>query len=98
MNKDSSRVVSFQCSRFFSARGFRFLRRTPRKQTRCVWLKRNHSRAASFSSLTIAANSGRNRKMSHSREEVIAVVRKTFPESAHDRVLELLDTYGVESY
>ena len=36
--------------------------------------------------------------MSHSREEVIAVVRKTFPESAHDRVLELLDTYGVESY
>ena len=32
--------------------------------------------------------------MSHSREEVIAVVRKTFPESAHDRLLELLDTYG----
>ena len=36
--------------------------------------------------------------MSHSREEVVAVVRKTFPESAQARVLELLDTYGVESY
>lgn len=36
--------------------------------------------------------------MPHSRDEVIAVVQKAFPESAHARVLELLDTYGVESY
>ncbi len=36
--------------------------------------------------------------MPPSREEVVAVVQKTFPESAHTRVLELLDTYGVESY
>src|SRR6266571_8620923 len=36
--------------------------------------------------------------MAHSRGEVVAVVQKTFPESAHARVLELLDTYGVESY
>ena len=34
----------------------------------------------------------------HARDEVVAVVRKTFPETAHARVLELLDTYGVESY
>jgi hypothetical protein len=33
-----------------------------------------------------------------SRDEVIAVVQKTFPENAHARVLELLDSYGVESY
>ena len=36
--------------------------------------------------------------MPHTRDEVVAVVQKTFPESAHSRVLELLDTYGVESY
>src|SRR5437867_13260410 len=36
--------------------------------------------------------------MPHSRDEVVAVVQKTFPESSHPRVLELLDTYGVESY
>src|SRR5713101_4992282 len=36
--------------------------------------------------------------MAFSRDEVVAVVQKTFPESAHARVLELLDTYGVESY
>jgi len=36
--------------------------------------------------------------MRHSRDEVVAVVQKTFPESAQSRVLELLDTYGVESY
>ncbi len=47
--------------------------------------------------------------MPHSRDEVVAVVQKTFPESAHasasaqgygvtKRMLELLDTYGVESY
>jgi len=36
--------------------------------------------------------------MPHSRDEVVAVVQKSFPESAHARVLELLDTYGVESY
>src|SRR5215470_7897637 len=36
--------------------------------------------------------------MPHTRNEVVAVVQKSFPESAHTRVLELLDTYGVESY
>lgn len=36
--------------------------------------------------------------MPHSRDEVVAVVQKSFPESAHSRVLDLLDTYGVESY
>jgi hypothetical protein len=36
--------------------------------------------------------------MPHTREEVVAVVQKTFPESGHTRVLELLDSYGVESY
>jgi hypothetical protein len=36
--------------------------------------------------------------MSHSRDEVIGVVHKCFPEGARARVLELLDTYGVESY
>src|SRR5436305_14121212 len=36
--------------------------------------------------------------MAHSREEVVAIVQKTFPETSHSRVLELLDSYGVESY
>jgi len=36
--------------------------------------------------------------MAHSRDEVAAAVEKAFPESAHARVLDLLDTYGVESY
>jgi len=36
--------------------------------------------------------------MPHTRDEVVVVVQKTFPESAHARVLELLDSYGVESY
>ena len=36
--------------------------------------------------------------MAHSRDEVVAVIKKTFPESVHARLLELLDTYGVESY
>jgi hypothetical protein len=36
--------------------------------------------------------------MSNSRDEVVAVVQKTFLESARTRVLELLDNYGVESY
>jgi hypothetical protein len=36
--------------------------------------------------------------MARSCDEVVAVVQKTFPASAHPRVLELLDTYGVESY
>ena len=36
--------------------------------------------------------------MPHSRDEVVAVVQGTFPEGAHERVLELLDIYGVESY
>ena len=36
--------------------------------------------------------------MPHSREEVVAVVQKTSPETSRSRVFELLDTYGVESY
>lgn len=36
--------------------------------------------------------------MPQTREEVVLIVQKTFPENAHVRVLELLDTYGVESY
>ena|SRR6266481_6182983 len=36
--------------------------------------------------------------MPHSRDEVVAAVRKTFPESDWARVVELLDGYGVESY
>ncbi|HET9857847.1 MAG TPA: hypothetical protein VFP99_08430 [Chthoniobacterales bacterium] len=36
--------------------------------------------------------------MAHSRDEVVAVVEKTFPESSRARVLELLDAYGDESY
>ena len=36
--------------------------------------------------------------MPHSRDEIVAVVQKSFPESAHSRVLELLDSYGVGSY
>jgi hypothetical protein len=36
--------------------------------------------------------------MPHTRDEVVAVVQKSFPESVHSRVLELLDTYGIESY
>ena len=36
--------------------------------------------------------------MPHSRDEVGAVVQKTFQENSHARVLELLDRYGVESY
>src|SRR5438552_5954382 len=36
--------------------------------------------------------------MPHTRDEVVAVVQKTFPENARSRVLELLDSYGVESY
>src|SRR5437879_13747824 len=36
--------------------------------------------------------------MTHSRDEVVAVVQRTFPVGAHPRVLELLDTYGIESY
>src|SRR5947207_15663522 len=36
--------------------------------------------------------------MPPSRDEVVAVVRKIFPEAAQDRALALLDTYGVESY
>jgi hypothetical protein len=36
--------------------------------------------------------------MPHSRDEVVSVVEKSFPESGHARVFELLDTYGVESY
>ena len=36
--------------------------------------------------------------MPHTRDEVVAIVQKTFPETAHARVVELLDSYGVESY
>src|SRR6266403_3202637 len=36
--------------------------------------------------------------MPHSRDEVVAAVQKIFPETSCPRVLELLDTYGVESY
>src|SRR5436305_1598336 len=36
--------------------------------------------------------------MPNTRDEVVAVVQKTFPETSHSRVLELLDSYGVESY
>src|SRR5437763_9982438 len=36
--------------------------------------------------------------MPHSREDVVAGVQKAFSEGAHARVLELLDSYGVESY
>ena len=36
--------------------------------------------------------------MPESREKVVAAIRKTFAETSHSRVLELLDTYGVESY
>ena len=36
--------------------------------------------------------------MPHSRDEVVAVVQKSFPETSCSRVLELLDKYGVESY
>src|SRR5262245_37698429 len=35
--------------------------------------------------------------MAHSRDEVISMVQKTFPESNWARVLELLEGYGVES-
>src|SRR5438552_5732663 len=36
--------------------------------------------------------------MPHSRGNVVAVVQKTFRESAYARVLELLDNFGVEPY
>src|SRR5437588_7538753 len=36
--------------------------------------------------------------MAHSRDEVVAAVEATLSESAYARVLELLDSYGVESY
>src|SRR5881227_2002855 len=36
--------------------------------------------------------------MPHSRDEVVAAVQKTFPECARSRVLELLDSYGIEAY
>src|SRR5438105_13912187 len=36
--------------------------------------------------------------MARSRDEVVAAIQATFPESARARVLELLDTYGMESY
>jgi predicted Fe-Mo cluster-binding NifX family protein len=36
--------------------------------------------------------------MPHPRDEVVAAVQKTFPESSRSRVLELLDSYGIESY
>src|ERR1700675_2853924 len=36
--------------------------------------------------------------MPHSRDQVVAVVQKTFPEGARARVIEFLDSYGAESY
>ena len=36
--------------------------------------------------------------MRPSRDKIVTVVQKTFPETSYSRVLELLDTYGVESY
>ena len=36
--------------------------------------------------------------MAHSRDEVVAAVEVAFPEGSRARVLELLDTYGVEAY
>jgi hypothetical protein len=36
--------------------------------------------------------------MAHSREEIVAAVQKTFPEGAQARVLELLDSFGIESH
>ena len=36
--------------------------------------------------------------MAHSRDEVVAAVQGSFPDSSRTRVLELLDGYGVESY
>src|SRR5437879_12628409 len=36
--------------------------------------------------------------MPDSRDEVVAAIEATFPESSRARVLELLDRYGVESY
>jgi hypothetical protein len=32
------------------------------------------------------------------REEIVAAVQRTFPESSQTRVMGLLDSYGVESY
>ena len=36
--------------------------------------------------------------MPDSRDEVVAAIEATFPESSRARVLELLDSYGVEPY
>jgi hypothetical protein len=36
--------------------------------------------------------------MTYSRDEVVAAVQAAFPKSSWPRVLELLDSYGVESY
>src|SRR5882724_11751095 len=36
--------------------------------------------------------------MARSRDEVVAAIQATFLESSRARVLELLDSYGVESY
>ena len=36
--------------------------------------------------------------MPHTRDEVLAVVQKSFPEDSQVGVIELLDIYGIESY
>jgi hypothetical protein len=36
--------------------------------------------------------------MAHSRDEILAAIQAAFSESSQARVLELIDTYGVESY
>src|SRR5256885_4306066 len=36
--------------------------------------------------------------MAHTRDQVLAVIQKTFPERSWGQVLVLLDAYGVESH
>jgi len=36
--------------------------------------------------------------MTHSRDQVVASVEETFPKNSWARVLDLLDSYGVEPY
>ena len=45
-----------------------------------------------------SSEAARHKIMPHSRDDVVAVVQRTFPETSCSRVLELLGSYGVESY
>src|SRR2546423_14831519 len=36
--------------------------------------------------------------MAHSRDELVAAIQATFPESSRGPVMEVLDAYGVEPY